>query len=67
MFMNVVHEKKKDFFVRKLLKIFQFMKVEEEVRRKVKTASVAGGVMQGYEKAAERGFQLLPPEVSVQD
>jgi len=42
----------------------QFMKTEDEVRRKVKTASVAGGLMQGHQKAAERGFQVLPPEVS---
>ena len=39
------------------------MKTENDVRRKVKTASVAGGVMQGYHRAAERGFQILPPEV----
>ena len=39
------------------------MKVEDEVRRKVKTSSVAGGMMQGYQKVAERGFQVLPPEV----
>ena len=37
------------------------MNVEDAVRRKVNTASVAGAVM----KKQERGFQLFPPEVRV--
>jgi len=41
----------------------KFLEVEEPVRRKVKTSSVAGGLMMGHNKVAERGFQLFPPEV----
>uniref|UniRef100_H2YTD8 Sperm-associated antigen 17 n=1 Tax=Ciona savignyi TaxID=51511 RepID=H2YTD8_CIOSA len=41
----------------------KFITVEEPVRRKVKTSSVSGGLVQGHHKVAERGFQLLPPEV----
>lgn len=38
----------------------QFMSVEEPVRRKVKTSSVAQAVTTG---TAKRGFNILPPEI----
>ncbi|XP_039272076.2 sperm-associated antigen 17-like [Styela clava] len=38
----------------------QFTSVEDPVRRKVKTSSVAESVMRGN---AKRGFELLPPEI----
>nr|CAB3266505.1 sperm-associated antigen 17 [Phallusia mammillata] len=41
----------------------KFMEVEDPVRRKVNTSSVAGGLSLGNTKVADRGFQLLPPEV----
>ena len=42
--------------------LLKFTKVEEPVRRKVKTSSVAESVNKGM---AKRGFELLPPEVKI--
>lgn len=45
-----------------VLSCFQFSEVEEPVRRRVQTVSVAGGNLEQLETL--RGFELLPPQVS---
>ncbi|CAK8694543.1 unnamed protein product [Clavelina lepadiformis] len=41
----------------------KFISVEDPVRRKVKTSSIAGGMVQGYDRVTARGFHLFPPEI----
>ena len=45
-----------------VLACFQFSEVEEPVRRRVQTVSVAGGNLEQLETL--RGFELLPPQLS---